>query len=73
MTSSDSLFYLLPLVVGIIVFLKSGHKFYSTTIVLLTGLAMVVYLTDLKPFWLTMLAYITLWTVIFIIPKRRAR
>lgn len=72
MTSADLLYFFLPLVIGIAVFIRSGHKFYSTTAVLLTGLAMVIYLTDMKPFWLTMIAYIALWAVIFIIPKRRA-
>ncbi|MGI6093428.1 MAG: hypothetical protein GX348_11175 [Veillonellaceae bacterium] len=71
MTSTDLLFFILPLVTGIAVFFRSGHKFYSTTTVLLTGLVMVVYFTDIKPFWLTMLAYVALWAIIFIIPKRR--
>ncbi|MDD4599977.1 hypothetical protein SDC9_09175 [bioreactor metagenome] len=70
MLATDFLYFLLPFTIGILIFFRSGHKFYSTTAVPLVGLAMFIYFTDIKPFWLTLVAYVVLWAVIFIIPKR---
>lgn len=73
MPTFDWLFFFVPFTIGIIVFFRAGHKFYSTTAVLLTGLAMIVFFSDIKPFWMTFIAYIALWMVIFLIPKRVKR
>lgn len=73
MTGSDAIYFFIPFIVGMVVFLKAGHKFYSTTAVLITGIFMVVYFSDTKPFWMTLVAYIVLWGVIFVIPKKLKR
>lgn len=73
MASPDLLYFLIPYAIGIGVFLKAGHKFYSTTAVLLAGIFLVVFLSDIKPFWMTLAAYVAMWVTIFVIPKRVKR
>lgn len=70
MLARDLLYFFLPFVLGLVIFLKAGHKFYSTTAVIITGIFMIVFFRDIKPFWMTLLAYVILWAIIFLIPKR---
>lgn len=73
MAAIDLLYFFIPFIVGIVVFFKAGHKFYSTTAVLLTGIFLVVYFSDTKPFWMTLAAYVAMWGIIFVIPERIKR
>lgn len=73
MEALDLLYFFIPLTVGIVVYFKAGHKFYSTTAVLLSGIFLVIYFSDIKPFWMILEAYVAMWGIIFVIPERIKR
>lgn len=69
MLFTDMLPFFVPFIVGLLLYLKTGCKFRSTTAAVISGIVFNVYLHDMKALWLTIAAIPVLWFLFLIFGK----